>query len=64
MNKEEKMQKLIEFENALGDLITEMLPVSELTEDEIKEYFGDKTLAEYILEAKDEIKAFSRVTEQ
>jgi len=58
MNKEEKLQKLMEFEDVLSDLISEILPLSELREDEIREFFGDKTLTEYILDVKREVEAF------
>jgi len=58
MKKEEKLKKLMEFEDALSDLISEMLPLSELTEKEIREFFGDKTLTEYILDVKREVEAF------
>jgi len=61
--KKEKLQKLMEFEDALSDFISEMLPLSELTKEEIEEFFGDKTLTEYILEVKEEVEAFSGVIE-
>ena len=62
--KSEKLQKLMEFEDALSDLISETLPLSELTKEEIEEFFGDKTLTEYILEVKEEVEAFSGVIEE
>ncbi|RLG43128.1 MAG: hypothetical protein DRO01_00095 [Thermoproteota archaeon] len=62
--KKEKLQKLMEFEDALSDLISETLPLSELTKEEIEEFFGDKTLTEYILEVKEEVESFSGVIEE
>ena len=56
----DKIKKLREFEDALSDLVTEILPLKELTDEEIKDYFGDKTIAEFIIDIKIEVEEWSR----